>query len=150
MHRALAFDDPAHALELSGMRVATCLEAKQSAFLCEGLFEFDASALRSRHQLGAGRLQKLGIGGVRHCLLLHGGVHHDSGQGGSRNEPQRDGQGDGLGEQLFYALFTKEAAEFDQGGGVAGQAFLVVRQPTEELPAWGLGPTLDQRLVADD
>jgi hypothetical protein len=60
-----------------------------------------------------------------------------------------DGQVHRLRQQLLHAFFAQQAAELDQGGGIAWQALLVVRMAREVLPARRLAPTLHHGLVAE-
>src|SRR6478736_816650 len=58
------------------MRVTLVLDQRQLADARIGLAQLEAVLPRQPHQANAGAIEKLGVGGERDRLLLHGGVDH--------------------------------------------------------------------------
>ena len=144
---ALAFDGPAHALELAGMGVAPGLAAELLAFLGKGLLEIDSDLLGGLDQLHTCRLQQAAVGGVGNCLVLHRAVHDDAGKFLGFDQLEVHGHADGLCQQFFHAFLAQELAKLDQGGGVAGLAVFKVPLAREELPGRRLTPARNHAFV---
>ena len=121
---ALAFDGPAHALELPDVGVALGLAVEVLAFLGKRLFQIDARVLGRLHQVGPGDLQQAAVGGVSDRLFLDCAVHDHAVQLLRL-----------ISQQLLHTFFAQQLAELDQRGSVSRLAIFVIGTAREELPA---------------
>ena len=146
-HGALAFDDFAHALELTCMGVTPSLIAQQLALFGVGLLELDAIDLGGFNHFDSGRLQQLDVGGVCHGFLLHRGVHDHPGQFLHGDLLEGDHHLHGAGKKFFYAFFAQSFTEAPQLRAVARPLVLEILIARKVLPSLFLDPALDHILV---
>lgn len=144
---ALAFDGPAHALELAGVGVSPGLAPELFALFGKRLLQINPRILGRLHQLGARNFQQAAVCGVGDCLVLHRAVHDHALELFCLDQLEFDGHVDGLRQQLFHAFLAQQLAELDQSGGVAGLTVFIVRTAREELPTRRIGPARHHALV---
>ncbi len=114
------------------------LVAQQLAFFGVSLLELDAIGFGHLDHLGAGCLQQLAVGEIRHGFLLHRGVHDHAGQFFLGDELEGDGHFRGAGQQFFHAFFVKGFAEAPQLCRIARSLVLEILIPRKVLPSGGL------------
>ena len=112
-----------------------------------GLAQSHAVPLRQPHQLLAGPVQQLGVGGERHVLGLHRGVDDHPGQFGRLDRLGLDGDRQALLDQRRQPLLAHALAPARQRRAVEHQLVLEELLAAEELVIRVLDPALAQHLV---
>ncbi len=146
---ALAFEHPLQAPELFGVGVATSLPAQGFALFGKSLFELNAGALGSTHNLVARDLQQAAVHRVRDGFFLDGGVDYHALQVFGFDGLNGNGCVDGGLEQQLQAFLAQVAAKASDLRGIAWQPMLKIIHAAEELPEDVLAPAHHQLFVAE-